>query len=99
LSSGYWSIDISDNQPEEMQRIKGGPARFDASKPVTLTIMKKDTTNLFFLNSELLTSYDFHADNVEENFFKLLASSNSDNKIETIEFDNIKFWDLDKIEY
>lgn len=86
---------------DEMQTVEEEPIRSNASKPATLTIIKKGTVFLFYLNSMLLTVYEIQVEDADPLDIRLLAVNVSDGLLdtETLLIDNIKVWDLDKIEY
>jgi hypothetical protein len=71
----------------------------DFSKPVTITIINQSPTFIVYVNSSLLT---FYSTQEEYDGFGLDFTVNSWNvtptETLTLELDNIKIWDLDKIE-
>jgi len=75
-----------------------GEKEFDFSKPVTVTIIYASPNFLVYLNSSLATSYTM-VDYSGPNLLDFGISSNSGlTEIKTFEMDNLKIWDLDKIE-
>jgi hypothetical protein len=78
-----------------------GSANLDFAEPVTITIIHQSPTFVAFINSSLLTFYNTRAKYAGP--FVLDAVIDSVDVIPsrtlTLELDNIRIWDLDKIEY
>jgi hypothetical protein len=98
LNNGSWAISTQKLNSEVWQTVQNGTPQFDASRSAALTLLKKDTTILFYVNSVLLTSYEIQAEDADGLEFSFVVSDSQNSVRETLELDNIKFWDLDKIE-
>ena len=102
LSDESWAITIPVSDIDEtMQGIDSGPIRSNTSKPVTLTIMKKDTIFLFYRDSELLTSYGIQPEEADGHRIAFSIANWSESLIETqmIKLDDVKVWSLKSIDY
>jgi hypothetical protein len=93
----HFSVSGSEDLYEESR----GNYGLDFSKPFTITIINKSPTFIVYVDSSLLTLY-----NTQEAYagpFELDFAVNSwdvtPTETITLELDNIKIWDLDKIEY
>jgi hypothetical protein len=84
---------------DEMQTVGNEPVQSNAPDPVRLSILKKGTDFLFYLNSELLTVYDIQAEVAYDHEIGFAVNNWSDAPFdpETIMLDEIKVWDLEEI--
>ena len=96
LLNGAWGIFSQQSNSEEWQTTQEGQILIDPSTPAALTLIKKDTTILFYVNSVLLTSYEIQAEDPDGFVIYFVVSSQENIVRETLELDNIKFWDLDQ---
>jgi len=100
LSDKSW--DILENIPnsDRQKSVSNGQVRSSASKPVKLTIIKKGTTFLFYLDSVLLTSYSMPVENASEHDLTFAVNNWGDTLFdpETLLIDNIKIWELDRLD-
>ena len=98
----YFSIDPSRwaftlyNFGDNIDYMEGG-IDLDPSRPVTFTIINQSPNFLAYLNSILVVSYnDLDEGSVPGGMFFIMR--NDDPKLsDTFELDNIKIWDLDKL--
>jgi len=91
-----WSFILVNNG--ENIEIIGGTINYDSSKPVTLTIINKSPTLLVYYNSSLLIAYNDLELDSGPNGMDFIMNNNNPELSATFELDNIKIWDLDKIE-
>ena len=96
---GDWRFAVIESG-KAIERIDGN-ANLDFAEPVTITIIHQSPTFVVFINSSLLTFY-----NTREKYagqFSIDSVITSPDVIPTetltLELDNFKIWDLDKIEY
>jgi hypothetical protein len=96
---GHWGFGVF----RDSDRIEGmdGHVDLDFSKPATITIINKSPTFVVYLDSSLLTLY-----NTQETYagpfgldFNVYNYDFVPTEALTLEVDNVKIWDLDKIEY
>jgi len=79
--------------------LQSGELSFDPSKPVAVTMIQKEADTSIYFNAVPLTYYrhDILFESIKEirlNF----VDDELNTGIEKLEYDNIKIWDLDKIE-
>ncbi len=95
-SWGFQAMEI-----EDVIESYNGNKGFDNSKPVTVTIINKSPTFLVYVDSSLLMTYQNTPGNYDGPFtfdFTVNTWQNTLIEPETLKLDNIKVWDLDKIE-
>lgn len=73
---------------------QSGVAPFDPLKPVTLTVISKETTYAIYLNSVPLTYFNDTKRNVGKDI-DILVHGPDPTQLVTVEFDNLKVWDFD----
>ena len=76
---------------------QSGVSRLDFLKPITITIISKDTTYSIYLNSIPLTFFNDIKRDHGSDINLVVYGVNPDLPV-TVDFDNLKVWDLDKIE-
>jgi hypothetical protein len=83
-----------------MQTVGNESVPSNAPNPDRLSILKKGTDYLFYLNLELLTVYELQADDAYDHEIAFAVNNWRDAPFdpETIMLDEIKVWDLGKIE-
>lgn len=78
---------------------KSGEVSVDDSKPFTLTLIQKDKVSVIFLDAVPLTYYYDETDVMGIFSVHFMVVGDGNNIFtQTLELDNIKVWDLDKIE-
>jgi hypothetical protein len=84
----------------EMQVVDTGPVRSNPGNPVTLTIIKRSSTFLFYLDSALLGYYDIKVEDADQHDIQFNVNNWDDNPFdpETLLLHYFLFWDLDKID-
>ncbi|MCJ7735118.1 MAG: TIR domain-containing protein [Anaerolineales bacterium] len=80
-----------------IERIEGR-INFDPSKPVTVTIINKPPTFLAYMNSSLVLAYNDLEMGYGLDLMDFIMTTENFKSPETFELDNIKIWDLDRIE-
>jgi hypothetical protein len=91
-----WAFTLVKNG-DSIERIEG-KINIDSSKPVTVTIISQSPKFLAYLNSILVVSYDNLEMGHGSESMDFIMTSESSKSSEVFELDNIKFWDLDRIE-
>lgn len=99
LLSNHWEITSQKPESDEWQLEQSGISRIDPSTPAVFTLLKIDATILIYVNSELLTSYVLPVEDATGLEFIVVASSGETSGKDTLEFENIQFWDLENIDY
>lgn len=91
-SNGQWDLYLCDFY-------KTGFASFDPSDPVTITMISNGKENAIYVNAVPVIYFIDNEKPSKDNYLSLVLEgkvrSTSNN---TVEFDNLKVWDLDKIE-
>ncbi len=101
LSKYDWVFETWDSSTTHSVNGMRGSTGVDYRKPVTLTIINRGTTYLYYLNSVLVTSFEtpWTYDGPQEMRFMVENWTDSLTEIETLEMDNVKAWDLDNLIY
>jgi hypothetical protein len=91
---------IHEGDTDIVAEVIGSGNVFDASKPITITIISKKPYFLFYVDEVLILSkddleIDFPLESWDLNMWN---GSNLLRGTETFQFDNLKIWDLDKID-
>lgn len=95
LSLGHWEFTAQKPNSEDWLVEQSGNPLIDPSTTVVFTLMKIDTKILIYVNSKLLTSYELQMGDAADLEFIVVASSGQQLDKDTLELDNVKFWDLD----
>jgi hypothetical protein len=100
LSRGGWALTIPiPGVGDQMQTVQEDPFPESLTGQITLTILKDETTFLYYLDDTLLISYSIPGDETGTLFINFGVSNWSDEsfKPEIITLDNIQFWDIDNL--
>ena len=95
---GHWGFAVIENG-NAIECIEGNTS-LDFSKPISVTILNRSPSFVVYLNSSLVTLYNTQEEYSGPFSLDFIVSSNFiPTETLTLELDNIKIWDLDKIEY
>lgn len=97
INNSSWQISTQNQNSEDWKMVQVGGRHYNPSI-VSLRLLKKDTTILFYLDLELLTSYEFQAEDADNLEFLFVVSDTQNIIRGPHEFDNIKYWDLDRLQ-
>ena len=99
LSKFDWTFETWNSTTESGTNGPSGNTEVDYRKPVTLTIINRGATYLYYLNSEVLTSYELQMpyDGPQEMRFMVENWTDRLTDVETLEMDNVRIWNLDNL--